>query len=88
MDKNCWIYKSDKREEMYLYVDSADDFSRVPDSLLAVMGNLELVMSLRLHSGRKLARADVEKVISELRYKGFYLQMPPSLGADSHSKND
>lgn len=88
MDKNCWIYKCDKREEMYLYVDSADDFSRVPDSLLAVIGNLELVMSLRLHSSRKLARADVEKVISELRHKGFYLQMPPSLGVDGHSKND
>ena len=39
---------------------------------------LELVMQLDLHAERKLARADVEQVMRELKDRGFYLQMPPT----------
>ena len=77
-DENCWIYKGDKRDEMYLYVAGDGDFSKVPGSLLTAMGQLEFVMSLRLHAERKLARADVNQVMADLATKGFYLQMPPS----------
>ena len=73
----CWIYKGAKRDEMYLYVDREDDFERVPPALLSALGDLELVMSLELDPNRKLARADVQRVIEELSQQGFYLQMPP-----------
>ena len=73
----CWIYKGAKRDEMYLYVDREDDFERVPPALLSAMGDLELVMSLELNRNRKLARADVERVMEDLNQQGFYLQMPP-----------
>ncbi len=73
----CWIYKGAKRDEMFLYVDREDNFERVPTALLSAMGELELVMALQLGPDRKLARANVDRVIEDLNQQGFYLQMPP-----------
>ncbi|MEK7322921.1 MAG: YcgL domain-containing protein [Pseudomonadota bacterium] len=73
----CTIYKSAKKDDTYLYVEKEGDFSRVPDSLLQLLGGLEQVMELELTPLRKLARADVEQVRAQLREQGYYLQMPP-----------
>ncbi len=70
------IYKGSKKRDSYLYIEQEDDFSRVPEILLTAMGQLELVMALDLNSGKKLAQADIEKVITALQEEGFYLQMP------------
>jgi uncharacterized protein YcgL (UPF0745 family) len=35
------------------------------------------VTTLVLTESRKLARADIHKVMAELNENGFYLQMPP-----------
>lgn len=74
---NCVIYKSLKKDEMYLYVEKKDDFSRVPDSLMGVVGRLEFVMELELTPERKLAREDADEVRKNLAEQGFHLQMPP-----------
>ncbi|MCQ8104304.1 YcgL domain-containing protein [Methylomonas sp. SURF-2] len=73
----CFIYKSLKKEELYLYMDKKDDFSALPESLLNSFGSLQFVMELELSAVRKLAREDVVKVIASLESKGFYVQMPP-----------
>jgi uncharacterized protein YcgL (UPF0745 family) len=73
----CWIYKGSRRQETYLYVPAEGDVSRVPEALLDTLGALELVMSLTLTAGRRLARADPRMVMTQLRERGFYLQMPP-----------
>jgi uncharacterized protein YcgL (UPF0745 family) len=73
---NCSIYKGSKKYDAYLYVEKQDDFSRVPDVLLKMMGKLEFVMTIDLRAQRKLAQADVEEVIAKLDKEGFYLQMP------------
>lgn len=75
----CFIYKSLKNNEMYLYLDKRDDFSAVPEALLQNLGRLAFVMELQLSPQRKLARADVGKVIKNIQSKGFFIQMPPSL---------
>ena len=90
MKKLCSIYRSSKREGMYLYVDKADDLSRVPDALLSRFGKPELVMTLLLHAGRPLARVDVNKVLADLQQQGFFLQLPPQPQADTlniHQQN-
>ena len=74
----CTIYRSPKKEGMYLYVDKQDDLSRVPESLLQRFGKPELAMTLALSTDRKLARADVGKVLASIAEQGYYLQMPPS----------
>ncbi len=74
----CTIYRSPKKEGMYLYVDKNEDLSRVPESLLQRFGKPELAMTLALSADRKLARADVGKVLESITEQGYYLQMPPS----------
>ena len=74
----CDIYKSLKKDEMYLYVNKQEGFARVPQALLDGMGKTALVTTLALTADRKLARADAAKVLESIRSNGFYLQMPPS----------
>lgn len=74
-----YIYKSRKKEELYLYLSKKDDFSEVPPSLYASMGEEPIfVMVLELDKERKLAREDINKVIHNLETQGFHVQMPPT----------
>ncbi len=73
----CDIYKSPKKDEMYLYVRKADGLKNVPEALLAMFGKPRHFVTMMLGPDRKLARADADKVLRELAEKGYYLQMPP-----------
>lgn len=75
----CFIYKSLKKEELYLYTDKRDDFSGLPEALLQSLGKLAFVMELELTAERKLARADAAKVLAALEDKSFFVQMPPTV---------
>lgn len=74
----CYIYKSLKKDELYLYLDKRDDFSALPETLLQSFGSLSFVMELQLSPQRKLARADAVKVMESIKNKGFFVQMPPT----------
>jgi uncharacterized protein YcgL (UPF0745 family) len=75
----CWVYRSPRKDEMYLYLRDEDDFSCVPEALLSRFGSPAKVMQLTLTHQRHLAREDVFKVMENLRHQGFHLQMPPKL---------
>jgi uncharacterized protein len=75
----CYIYKSLKKDELYLYLAKKDDFAQLPEALYKSFGRLEFVMELELNANRKLARENSKKVIASLRDKGFFVQMPPTL---------
>lgn len=75
----CWVYRSNRREETYLYVAEPDRFTAVPEPLLRLLRPLELVMELDLGVRGKLAREDIAKVVHNLRVQGFHLQLPPTL---------
>jgi uncharacterized protein len=75
---HCFIYKSLKKEDLYLYIDKKDDFSRVPEMLFNSFGKMAFVMDIELTPERKLAREDAGKVIASLREKGFFVQIPPT----------
>lgn len=79
----CYIYKSLKKEELYLYLNKKDDFSDIPEPLFKSFGQLQFVMELELTPERKLAREDVNKVIAGINSKGFFVQMPPTLIPES-----
>ena len=74
---HCWVYRSSRKDELYVYLRAKDAFGQLPEGLLRLLGTPELVMDLELHGESKLARADVQKVMEELRTRGYYLQMPP-----------
>lgn len=74
----CYVYRSRRRADTYLYLPRADDFSAVPDALLEMFGKAELALEFELTPQRRLAQANARQVIDSLREKGFYLQMPPA----------
>jgi len=73
----CSIYKSSKRAEMYLYVDRAQDVSKLPEALMQAFGSPTKVMDLVLTPEKKLARVSAQKVLDAIAEQDFFLQMPP-----------
>ena len=71
------VYRSSRKQEMYLYVDAETDLDRVPEELLRRFGRPIEALSLTLTAERKLARADPARVLECIESDGFYLQMPP-----------
>jgi len=79
---HCTVYKVRKKVDHYLYVEKEDDFSQVPEALMTMLGQLELVISLELSAERKLAQADVNDVMRQINDQGYYFQMPPKTGEE------
>ena len=73
----CSIYKSPRKDGMYLYVDKRDALKRVPEGLLAAFGAPQLAFELVLTPERQLAREDIATVLENLDKQGYHLQMPP-----------
>jgi len=74
----AYIYKSSRKEGLYLYIAKKDDFSNVPQALYDSMGKEPIfVMDIELTPERKLARENVDTVIKSLETKGYHVQMPP-----------
>ncbi|MBU3056093.1 YcgL domain-containing protein [Pseudomonas indica] len=78
MKRICSIYKSPRKNEMYLYVDKREALSRVPEGLLAAFGPPQHAFDLLLTPERKLAREDIDKVLANIENQGYHLQMPPA----------
>ncbi|MCD1125828.1 YcgL domain-containing protein [Jinshanibacter sp. LJY008] len=73
----CAIYRSNKRDQTYLYIERRDDFSKIPEALMNSFGKPVFVMTLELEQRTKLASADIARVKQDLIGQGFYLQVPP-----------
>ncbi|KAA8981861.1 hypothetical protein CK501_05240 [Halovibrio salipaludis] len=71
------IYRSSKREGMYVFVPRETDPATLPSSLMTYFGHPIHAMDLVLTPDRKLARASASDVIAAIGDQGFYLQMPP-----------
>jgi len=75
----CFIYKSSKKDELYLYIAKQDDFSNVPEAILKSIGLPAFVMELEITPERLLAREKAADVIKGIEEHGFFIQMPPSI---------
>jgi uncharacterized protein len=72
----CFIYRSPKKSNTYLYVLKKNEFSDVPQGLMKLFGKPEFALELELTPERKLAAADALEVLKNLSEQGFHLQMP------------
>lgn len=72
----CFVYKSLKKADTYIYINQKDNFEKIPQKLLLLFGKLELTIEFELTVERKLAFADTNLVIKSLNEQGYYLQMP------------
>ena len=75
---HCYIYKSLRKPETYLFVLKEDDFSKVPQALLQALGKVEKVIDIDLTPERKLARGNAQQILQDLKQSGFHLQLPPN----------
>ena len=71
----CYIYRSNRKVDTYLYLKDKDDFSVVPEELLTVFGEAEFSFSFNLKPDRKLAREDTADVLKNLEAQGYHLQL-------------
>ncbi|MGE8499579.1 MAG: YcgL domain-containing protein [Pseudomonas sp.] len=78
MKRICSIYKSPRKNEMYLYVLKSDALKRVPENLLLAFGAPIHTFDMVLTPERQLAREDITKVLGNLDEQGYHLQMPPA----------
>lgn len=83
---HCDIYKSSKKDEMYLYIarpgypddaDAPDPLAVVPATLKQAFGRASFVMHLELKLERPLARVNVLDVLQAFAQQGYFLQLPP-----------
>jgi len=74
----CFIYKSNKKDQLYLYLDKQDEFSCIPEAILKSIGQPEFVMQLEITPERKLARENAVEVLKGIEEHGFFIQMPPT----------
>lgn len=77
----CSVYKSLRQFDYFLFVRTADEFSRVPQGLMQLLGRMQKVMDLELQPQRSLAQADVHEVMRQIETQGYFLQMPPRAGS-------
>ncbi|MDD1967653.1 YcgL domain-containing protein [Pseudomonas sp. NPDC090203] len=78
MKQICSIYRSPRKNEMYLYVLKSEALERVPEGLLTVFGKPVHAFDLVLSPERTLAREDIHAVLANLEKQGYHLQMPPA----------
>ena len=78
MKRICSIYRSPRKNEMYLYVLKSDALERMPEGLLGVFGKPVHAFDLVLSPERALAREDINLVLEHLDTQGYHLQMPPA----------
>jgi len=75
---HCCVYKSLRKQETFLFVLKEGDFSRVPEPLLKVLGEIEKLIDLELTPERQVARGEARYIMDDLLEKGFHLQLPPT----------
>ena len=78
MKKICSVFKSSKKDEMYLYVDKQEQLASVPDALKTMFGTPLHVFDMLITPEKKMARVEADKVLNDIQEKGFFLQMPPA----------
>ena len=76
---HCQVFRSQKKDETYLFVATDQPFEELPEDLLATFGEPVFVMALKLSSKSKLARVETQSVLDSLSVRGYFLQLPPKL---------
>lgn len=74
---HCFVYRSRKRDDTYLYLRERDAFALLPENIAASLGALDFVLEVELTPERRLAREDAGVVRANLAARGFHLQFPP-----------
>ena len=72
----CFVYRSLRRENTYLFLAKKDSFDVIPEPLLRVFGDPEFSFEFELNKDKNLVRENSMDVIKNIQERGFHLQMP------------
>ncbi|GAA6140082.1 YcgL domain-containing protein [Arenicella sp. 4NH20-0111] len=76
----CYVYKGDRKEDHFVYLNEELDAEApdqsLPAAILTLMGELSFVLEFDLTPDRQLPQADAVQVLADIEEQGFYLQMP------------
>jgi uncharacterized protein YcgL (UPF0745 family) len=72
----CFVYKSIKKADSYIYINKKDNFENIPEQLLQLFGAPQFTLEFELTEDRKLPLVDAKQVMHSLNTQGYYLQMP------------
>lgn len=78
----CYVYRSEKRDDTYVYLRERDAFGLVPANIAKTLGALSFVLEVALTPERKLARDDAGVVRANLAAQGFHVQFPPRVDGE------
>ncbi|MCW8806926.1 MAG: YcgL domain-containing protein [Rhodanobacter sp.] len=73
----CFVYASARKIDSYLWLAQRDDFERLPEAMVSMLGDLRFVLEVQLDGQRRLPVEDAEQVLEHLRTQGWHLQLPP-----------
>jgi uncharacterized protein YcgL (UPF0745 family) len=76
---HCYVYRSQKRDDTYVYLRERDAFGLLPANIAGPLGDLHFVLAVELTPERKLAREDAHVVRANLAARGFHIQFPPKI---------
>ena len=79
---SCLVYRSEKKQETYLFLAIGTSLEDLPEGLRDTFGEAAPVMKLDVEPTTKLAQADAGAVIEALERDGFYLQLPPTTSVE------
>jgi len=75
---HCYIYRSEKKADTYLYLSTQWEDAELPEELQALFTPATLAMELELDPSRSLVREDISQVLDNLSTQGYHLQLAPS----------
>jgi uncharacterized protein YcgL (UPF0745 family) len=75
---SCFVYRSERKQGLYVYLTEKDNFDIIPDALRKRVGSLVFTFEFDLTESRKLSRNNTKEVMQSLAEKGYFLQMPPA----------
>jgi uncharacterized protein YcgL (UPF0745 family) len=71
----CYVYKSSKKEGVYLYVESKNALNELPEELKTLTGKLELALTFKLTEDRKIQKVKAVDVMTAIKEKGYFLRI-------------
>ena len=74
---HCYIYRSEKKADTYLYLDRPLDQAELAADLRVLFTPVVLAMELELDQKTRLGQENISKVLENLKTKGYHLQLPP-----------
>ena len=71
----CYIYRSTKKENCYLYMEQENDFFHIPEKIMAIFGTPVFVMKVLLDGKRRFVVGTAQEIEEKIKADGFFLQM-------------